>query len=200
MLAVPRRPGTYDRRLSGAERQARARERLLAAAASCIVERGPRALTANAVIERAGAGRNSFYAQFVDADAVARAVLARAHGVLLAALAERLAEPHTPIERLRALVRGCLEAASGDPPYVRAALLLERTQPPGDSGTLQRRLRRELNEALDHLRTLSVGGASDRELSVAAATAVLEQALLSIDPGATDRARQLAAAILAVLR
>lgn len=117
-LPAPGR-GAYDRSLSRAERDTQHRERLVRATAEILLEGN---LTVARIIERAGVGRSTFYEFFDTPEHVITLVEQRVRSSLEQALAGAFASSHTPLERLRAIVRAWITSLAAHPLDARVAL------------------------------------------------------------------------------
>jgi AcrR family transcriptional regulator len=105
--------------LSRAERHAQHRERLLLATAQVLQEGDA---TVARIIERAGVGRSTFYEFFDSPEHVISLLEQRARRSFEQALDAAFAAAHTPLERLRAIVRAWLEELDAHPSDARVAL------------------------------------------------------------------------------
>ena len=118
LLPAPGR-GAYDRTLSRSERDAQHQERLLLAVAEVLIS-GP--VTVARIVERAGVGRSTFYEFFDSLEHVLAHLEQRALRLLESALDTAFKEAHTPLERVRALVRAWLSELEARPAEARVAL------------------------------------------------------------------------------
>jgi AcrR family transcriptional regulator len=119
-IHVPR--GQYDRGLGAAERWARHRAELVRATAAAAVEPETGALSVDAVVRRAGKGRNTFYAHFSGLGEAVRAVDSTVAHAVGQRVDAALVRAVTPGARLHALVSAWLEVARAEPVLMRAAL------------------------------------------------------------------------------
>jgi AcrR family transcriptional regulator len=119
--AAPR--GRYDRRKTATERSQEHQSRLVAAAAEAARVRGRSEVTVSDLVTRAKVGRNTFYAHFSGLDGAMTRAEQVATDLLWRRTSEALAAAYTPIEKVRAIVRGSFDAVDADPALMR--LLLE---------------------------------------------------------------------------
>jgi AcrR family transcriptional regulator len=117
-LPAPGR-GAYDRSLTRAQRDAQHRERLLRATAEIMLEGN---LTVARIVERAGVGRSTFYEFFDTPEHVLAHLEQRVLSVVEQALGAAFASSHTPLERLRAIVRAWLLSLDARPLDARVVL------------------------------------------------------------------------------
>jgi AcrR family transcriptional regulator len=117
-LPAPGR-GAYDRSLSRVERDAQHRERLLLATAEVM---GEGDVTVARIVERAGVGRSTFYEFFDGPQHVVAHLEQRALRGFEQALEAAFTAAHTPLERLRAILRAWLVQLDARPLDARVAL------------------------------------------------------------------------------
>lgn len=190
--------GAYDRSLSRPERDAQHRERLLRAAAEITLESE---LTLSRIVERAGVGRSTFYEFFDSPEHVIAHLRERRLRAFDQTLNAAYAKAHTPLERLRAIVRGFINEAEAHPLEARVILgrcdEREALSPAGKllHGVLERTAHAAQSAGV------TVLGARD-ELSLLAATAsveVLTRRHLQSEP-LHDAARVVTDLVLKLLR
>lgn len=168
-LPAPGR-GAYDRSLTRAERDAQHRERLVRATAEVLFEGG---VSVARVVERAGVGRSTFYEFFDSPEHVIAHLEQRTSRSLEDAMSAAYAGAHTPLERLRAVLRAWLSEleARGLEAKVTLARRSERELLSSAGKLLHAALERIVESARrDGMSTLS----SSDEVSVLAAAAAVE--------------------------
>jgi AcrR family transcriptional regulator len=104
------------------ERRRDPRARLLMATAEALDAHGAAGMTVDHVLKRVRIGRNTFYQHFDDVHDALGGVREWALDVLFDALEARVSVARTPVEHLRALAEGWLEAVEAHPLLARTAL------------------------------------------------------------------------------
>jgi AcrR family transcriptional regulator len=94
--------GKYDRSLSAADRHADQRSRLLDAATTVIASKGFAETTVEAIVERAGMSRRTYYEHFSDVRDVLAQIYERAAAISMTMVRSSARAQSDPIEALRA--------------------------------------------------------------------------------------------------
>jgi AcrR family transcriptional regulator len=123
-LPAPGR-GAYDRSLSRPERDTQHRERLMRAVAEILLEGN---VTLARIVERAGVGRSTFYEFFDSPEHLVAHLEQRRRQSLEQALTHAFGGAHTPLERLRAIVRSFVAELEAHP--LEGRVLLTRRREP----------------------------------------------------------------------
>src|SRR6185503_12249202 len=111
--------GKYDRTMSAAQRQADQRTKLLDAATHVFATTGYLAATVEAIVERAGMSRRTYYEHFIDLRDVLAQVYDRAAMVSLTMVSSSARAHDDPMDALRAGLTAYLTAASTYPDVAR---------------------------------------------------------------------------------
>jgi AcrR family transcriptional regulator len=184
--------------LSRPERDTQQRERLLRATAEILLEGG---VTLARIVERAGVGRSTFYEFFDSPEHVVALLVQRNLSSLEQVLEAAFNGAHTPLERLRALLRSWLSELEARP--LEARVLLTRR----DERELLSSAGKALHAALERTAHaarrdgVSVLGNGD-ELMLLAAAAGVEAVTLRhlLGPPLNDAPRALTELVLKLLR
>lgn len=127
--------------------------RIIAAARSLYMERGPESVTMRAVAERVGVTATALYRHFADKDAILREVMGEGSRLLGSHLFRALEAP-TALERLRATADAYLDFAASQPQAYRS--LFEPGQDGAEEspmhrqrGAVRRFLRDRVREGMD---------------------------------------------------
>jgi AcrR family transcriptional regulator len=166
--------GRYDRRKAPAQRQAEHTARLVAAAVSAVSSRGRAQVTVSDLVHRARVGRNTFYAHFRDLDVALARAEDQALEVVWRRTSEALAVAYTPIEKLRAIARGWLDALSSEPELMRVLLQAPSRTEGWALTRAGEALRQLLRAALADARRSGVLSIRPDELRLLGAAATLE--------------------------
>jgi len=111
--------GKYDRTMTAAERQADQRTKLLDAATIVIASNGFQATTVEAIVERAGMSRRTYYEHFADVRDILAQIYERAAAISLTMVTSS-ARAHTePLEALRAGLAAYFFAVASYPEVAR---------------------------------------------------------------------------------
>lgn len=103
------RPGAYDRQLSGDERRAEQRNRLLLAAIEVFASEGYAKASVDAIVERARMSRRTFYEHFSDLSDALLQVFEFGSGYLYRSVQEAIAGRTDPVEQVTAGIYAYLE-------------------------------------------------------------------------------------------
>jgi AcrR family transcriptional regulator len=172
--APPPPRGRYDRNKTAAQREAEHLDRLVTAAAGAARATGRNRVTVADLVKRARVGRNTFYAHFSGLEPAFERAEDAALEVLWRRTSEALAPAYTPIEKLRAIVRGWFSALDADPALMQVLI----DAPSRPAGHAPRRggsaLRQLLRAALSDARRAAVLTMPVDDLRLLAATAIME--------------------------
>jgi AcrR family transcriptional regulator len=144
------RRGKYDRSQSAAERKADQRTKLLDVATQVFASKGYQDATVEAIIDRAGMSRRTFYEHFRDLRDVLAQVYDRAAMISLTMVASSARAHGDPFDALRAGVAAYLTAVASYPEVARV-LFVEYRQGGGD---FERRYQRDSARYAELLREL----------------------------------------------
>ena len=128
------------------------RSRIVGAARTLYMDRGPEAVTMRAVAERVGVTATALYRHFADKDTLLREVVGEGSRLLGSHLFRALEAP-TPLERLRATAMAYLDFALAQPQAYRALFDAdgedEASPVHRQRGAIRRFLRDRVREAMD---------------------------------------------------
>jgi AcrR family transcriptional regulator len=161
--------GRYDRSASRAERDERQRELLIAAARRVLA--GHAKPTVQSISAQAGTGRNALYRHFASLKQLLADVARHADQRAAARIESTACGAATPLERLRALVRGWLAFVAEEPELARIVVASPRAPSP---------LRVALAAAVARGRAEGALAAPPDELRIDAVAAALEGAARSL--------------------